>query len=351
MGILSQKVVSNDSGRSFDKSYCPDSKVKSKVFQAVMAPAETNFNLTVKTEPSDLWIDYQPGNNGYFSGFPNQKESYLLANLAIRQKPKSLITDRDGDKSNRQNIIQTLVACSFYAKNENIVLLTNVPAGEFSRQYDSLAKSFKGVHRVTHKAGDMTGVVSEFNIAKCYVFPECESAYFGAAYDLDLNLVNKDLWQYPTLIIDIGDETTNYVSMGPGGDPIDDASGTLPYGVGNEVYKHVLAWATKKGAVTSIPEIARKIIYDETLFVGNERLLLRQEYNKRLADFEYTIYSQLNSLLSLKRYRNLLPVGGIVPDLKPSLDKRYHFMEICHAAGSQMLNCYGQYIIYRLSQG
>jgi len=196
----------------------------------------------------------------------------------------------------------------------------------------------------------MKGITTESNIEKCFEFPECETAYYGAAYDLDLNLVNPDIWNYPTLILDIGDETTNYVAMNPQGDPVDEESGTIRHGM-SEVYEKVWRWADQKGAQISVPELTRMIIFGGTLYVGKEQLNFRTEYNKHLSEFEYSIYSSLNSSVSLKRYRTLLPVGGSLPHTGDMLRKRYHFMDIPEkTAGAQMLNCYGQYIAYMLAQ-
>jgi hypothetical protein len=351
---MKTKIISSDNGRSFNKSGCAypginGTQFKTNVFQSVMAPAESGFNLTVKIDPTDIWIEYQRG--GEFGRGEYLPEHYLANGLAIRQKPKSLINDRNSDKTNKQNIIQTLIACSFYAKTgDNVILLTNIPAGDYSAQQGKLGAALRGVHKIVHKAGDMKGVATEFNIEKCYEFPECETAYYGAAYDLDLNLVNPDIWNYPTLILDIGDETTNYVAMNPQGDPVDGESGTIPHGM-SEVYSDVCAWATKKGADISISELTRMIIFGGTLFAGKEQLNYRTEYLRRLSEFDYTIYSKLNSLVSLKRYRTLLPVGGSLPHTGDMIKKRYHFMNIPEkTAGAQMLNCYGQYIAYMLAQ-
>jgi hypothetical protein len=327
------KVISVDNGRSFDKSYCNG---KHNTFQVAMAPAEASFNLNVETKPSDLWVEYCGTN-------------WFIGDFAIRQRPKKLIVDRDSDKCNQQNILLTLVACSFYAQNENITLLTNVPARDYSEQQKTIQATLKGTYKVIHKAGDLKGKTAEFCIQECYAFPEGESAYFGSVFDLNLQMVNKDLWNYPTLIIDIGDETTNYISMNPGGEPVDDASGTLKLGF-HEVYNDIQKSLSRKGADINIPQLTRSAILDLPIFIGGKQIFYYEELQKRYSEFERSVYSELNSLLSLRQYRNILFVGGAVTPLKQYLERRYLTLQTHFAAGSQLLNCFGQHILYHLTR-
>jgi hypothetical protein len=328
------KVISVDSGRSFVKSFCP--RHSNQVFQSVIAPGEANFNLTVETKPGDLWVEYN-------------KDNWFIGDFAIRQRPNKLMSDRDPDKCNQQNILLTLAAASLYARNENIVLLVNVPALDYSAQKRYLQSALKGQYKIIHKAGDMSGKASEFDVIEVRAFPEGESAYFGAAYDLDLNLANPDLVNYPSLVVDMGDETTNYISMNPGGEPLDDASGTLKLGV-HEVYNDVQKWLSRQGAIINIPQLTRNVIYNLPVFNGGSQIRYGEYLVKKYSEFEANVYSQLNTLLTLKQYRNIVFVGGSVTPLKPMLQERYKFLQTYFTAGSQMLNCYGQYILYQLTK-
>jgi hypothetical protein len=327
------KVVSVDNGRSFDKSFCNG---KQNCFQVAMSPAEASFNLNVETKPSDIWVEYLGTN-------------WFIGDFAIRQRPKKLLVDRDSDKCNQQNIILNLVACSLYAQNENIILLTNVPARDYSAQQTAIQGVLRGKYRIAHKAGDLKGRVSEFEITECHAFPEGESAYFGSVFDLDCKMINKELWAYPTLIIDIGDETTNYISMNPGGEPVDSDSGTLKIGF-HEVYNDIQKSLSRKGADINIPQLTRKLILNEAIYAGAKELLYQEDFAKRCAEFERSVYSELNSLLSLKQYRNIIFVGGAVTPLKQFLERRYLTLRTYFASGSQMLNCWGQHILYQLTK-
>jgi hypothetical protein len=328
------KVVSVDNGRSFNKSFCNN---KSNVFQSVMAPAEDKFNLTVDTRPTDLWIEYE-------------KENWLIGDLAIRQRPKKVIQDRDSNKCNQQNLLQTLAACSLYAKNENLILLANVPARDYSEQKEIIQDTFKGTYKIIHKAGDMAGVVSEFYIDECIVLPEGECGYYGTVYDLNLNVVNKDILNNPCLILDFGDQTTNYISMNPGGEPQDDASGSLDASL-HDCYADLKTWLTRQGVDISLPELTHKVIYSEPIFTGNQQVFYGKELQKRYAEFERTVYSELDSILSLKRYRNLILIGGGAVPLRSFIENRFSFLAVHYTAGSQLLNCYGAHIIYWLTRG
>lgn len=327
------KVISVDNGRSFSKSYCNG---RSHVFQSVLASTENEFNLTVETKPSDLWVEYLG-------------ENWLIGDLAVRQRPTKVIQDRSRDKSNQQNILQTIVACSHYTKNENIILLANLPARDYRQQKETMQNVFKGTYRITHKAGDLAGKVVEFCIDQCYVLPEGECGYYATVYDLNLNVVNKEILNNPCLVLDFGDQTTNFISMNPGGEPQDSASNSLDHSL-HEVYADLKTWLMSKDVNLTVPELTRKIIYGEPIFSGNRQVFYGSELSKRYSEFERTIYSELDSLLHLKSYRNLILLGGGAIPLKTLLEKRFSFLTVHYTIGAQLLNCYGANIIYRLTR-
>lgn len=191
------KIVVVDSGRGFTKSL---SSKGQKIFQSAIAqlPGD-DFHLSVKTNPEDLWIKYKD-------------ENILVGDLAVRQRPGSATQDRDPDKTNRQNKIQILTACSLHsAKVDNIILLTNCPARDWKVQRGNIKKVFPGVYEVEHRAGEIAGEKREFAIVECHVLPEGETAYYGYCYDLNLRVVHQDVLDSNTLILDIGDQTWNYI--------------------------------------------------------------------------------------------------------------------------------------------
>lgn len=329
------KVISIDNGRAFNKSYCNG---KNRVFQTAYAPIEGKFNLTVKGLPDDIWIEHEG-------------REWLIGDLAVRQKPKKAIQDRDPNKINQQNIIQTLAACSFYANREDIILLCNVPARDFSAQKDNIKQAFKGrTHIVTHKAGDLAGKTSEFTFADCHVLPEGECTYYGTVYDLNLRVVREDILNSPALVLDIGDQTINYVSFNPGGEVYDEGSGSLDLGM-FAAYANLQNWLMKKGSEITQAELISHIIYNKPLYIGANKIDYSMELLKEYSELERSIYNQLSALLSLKRYRFMILGGGGSNPLKLYFGKRYPYLDICHIAGAQMLNCYGADIIYRLSRG
>lgn len=337
------KIISVDNGRAFNKSFCNG---KSRVFQTAYAPIEGDFNLTVKGLPDDIWIRHE-------------SREWLIGDLAVRQKPKKAIQDRDPNKINQQNIIQTLAACSFYTSGNNfydkhihdkVILLCNVPARDYSAQRDGIKASFQGkTHIIEHKAGDLAGKTSEFTIEECHVLPEGECTYYGTVYDLNLNLVREDILNSPTLVVDIGDQTVNYISFLPGGEPQDEASGSLDLGMFN-AYANLQSWLMRKGSNVTQAQLIRHIIYGDPLYIGAEKVDYILELQKEYSELESSIYNQLSALLSLKQYRFMILGGGGSVPLKPYFAKRYPYLNICHVAGAQLLNCYGAMIIYRLSR-
>src|SRR5690606_27806316 len=116
------RIISVDSGRQFVKAL---SGGKRKLFQSVVAPAPERFNLEIKDNPEDFVIN-------------QQGEGNLIGGLALRQST-SAIQERSTDKSNRQNILLVLTACSLFAEpGEKITLLTNCPARDWRTQRERL---------------------------------------------------------------------------------------------------------------------------------------------------------------------------------------------------------------------
>jgi hypothetical protein len=329
------KVVSVDNGRAFNKSFCNG---KSKVFQSAMAPIEGQFNLTVRDLPDDIWIEHHG-------------KEWLIGDLAIRQKKDAAIQDRNPDKTNQQNIVQTLTACSLHANREDIVLLCNVPARDYSDQKERVEKGFIGEYRITHKAGDMAGKEICFKIKECHVLPEAECAYYGAVYDLNLKVAREDILNAATLVVDIGDQTTNYVSMNPGAEVYDDGSGSLDLGM-YTAYGAVQAWLMQNKVEISQAQLIRHIIFEGNapIYCGSTKVDYFTELLKQYSELERKIYNQLNALLKLRRYRFMIICGGGPVALRPFLNKRYDFMELVSPHAGQLLNCLGADIIYRLSQ-
>ncbi len=329
------KIVSVDNGRAFNKSFCNG---KSRVFQSAMARIEGKFNLTVNGLPDDIWIE-------------NNSQEWLIGDLAVRQKKDAAIQDRNQDKTNQQNIIQTLTACSLHAGNEDVILLCNVPARDFSTQKEQIESRFIGTHRILHKAGDMAGKESIFKIKACHVLPEGECAYYGVVYDLKLQAIREDILNSNTLVVDIGDQTTNYISMNPGAEPYDEGSGSLDLGM-YAAYGAVQAWLMQNQVEISQAQLIRHIIFEgrTPMYSGSTKVDYFPELLKQYSELERKIYNQLNSLLKLRRYRFMILCGGGPVALRPFLNNRYSFMELVTPPAGQLLNCLGADIIYRLSQ-
>jgi hypothetical protein len=330
------RVVVVDSGRGFTKSLSSKGQM---VFQSAIAPLPGNdFRLTVKTNPDDIWI--QLG-----------QENILVGDLAVRQRPSSATQDRNPDKTNRQNMVQILAACSLHAdRADNITLLTNCPARDWKAQRKIIQEKFKGIYSITHKAGDMAGKKTEFAIVDCHVLPEGECAYYGYCYNQDLKLIHPEVFESNTLILDIGDQTWNYISMNPNGEPYDEGSGSLESGM-HKAYSGLQIWLEQQGVQLTQAELISKIIVNAPIMRGKTEIKYQDELKNSYAQMELDAYNQLSARLNLCRYQNLILCGGGPAALKDLLKNRYgEMMNVIYEPGSQMYNCYGAYILYELSR-
>ena len=335
--VYMSRIVVVDSGRGFTKSF---SSKGQRIFQSAISqlPGD-DFRLTVKTNPEDLWVKFQ-------------EENFLIGDLAIRQRPGSATQDRDPNKTNNQNKLQVLTACSLHSSRvDNIVLLTNCPARDWKTQRLAIKKEFQGIYSLEHRAGNIRGEKREFEILDCYVLPEGETAYYGYCYDLNLRLIHSEVFNSNTLVLDIGDQTWNYISMNPGGEPYDEGSGSLDTGM-HKTYSYLQSWFEQQGVQLTQAELISKVISNEPIMRGKNEIKYFDELNKYYQQMELDAYSQLSARLNLVRYQNIILSGGGPWSLKELLIKRYDkLVNVIFEPNAQFLNCYGAYILYHLSRG
>lgn len=328
-------LVTADSGRSYTKSF--SLKVGERIFQSTIARiSASTFHLSVKTQPEDIWIIYQG-------------ENILLGDLAIRQRPGSATQERDPDKSNEQNKIQVLTACSFHINSgDDITLLTNCPARDWRSQRSNIKKAFIGEHTIEHKAGTLAGMTKSFTISNCNVLPEGASAYYGYCYDLNLNPVHPEVLTHNTLVLDIGDQTWNYVSMNPGGEPYDEGSGSIDIGI-HKAYSRLQNWLEQNSVYMTQSELNAKIISGASIMHGKAEINYRPELQQCYRKLESEAYDHLNARLDLGRYQYLLLSGGGSIALKELLIARHDkLLNVISDDRAQFLNCYGSLILYML---
>ncbi len=328
------KVLSVDAGRQFVKVV---SDGKKKIFQSVMAEAPEKFNLEIKDNADDLFINHGGQN-------------YLIGDLALRQST-SATQDRSANKGNKQNIILTIVACSLFVDpGEKITLLTNCPARDWGRQRDKIKGMLEGYHRIDHKAGKHKGRAIDFTIKQAHVFPEGEAAYWGYIYDRFLNVEQPDLLKANVLVLDIGDQTCNYISMNPGGEPFDALSGSLDLGI-FRAYAGLQGELESLGLEANQGEIADALINGRNLHIGQHPVYVSTEiqpFYKRLAG---DIYNRLHSRLNFTRYQFILLTGGGGQVLARYLkDQLGAICEVRSSPKGQWLNALGAEVIYNLSK-
>jgi len=332
---MGNRVVVVDSGRQFVKALSEGRRI---LFQSVVAAAPGRFNLEIKDNPEDLFISHQG-------------EGWLIGSLALRQSTSG-VQEGSADKANRQNLLLVLTACSLFAEpGEKITLLTNCPARDWGTQRERLSEVFNGYHRIEHKAGKRKGRVIDFTITETFVFPEGEMAFYGYVYDQFLNVRFPDLLRSNVLVLDIGDQTCNYISMNPGGEPFDSLSGSLDLGL-FRAYAGLQAQLEEQGLEVTQGELADALINRKAIYRGKFQIPIGTEiqtYYKQLAG---DIFDRLNSRLKFTRYQYVLMVGGGGYFLHRYFKERVG--SLCEVLSSpdnaQWLNAMGAEVIYKLSQ-
>jgi hypothetical protein len=330
---LNKKVIIVDSGRQFVKTICNDRR---RLFQAVVANAPNGFNLNVNSSPDDLWVRFRG-------------DSYLIGKMALRQSSHG-IQERDSNKVNLVNQILTLTACSLFVNlNDEIVLVTNCPVRDWSNQKKHLEEMFIGKHLITHQAGRLKGQSIELNIGDCHVLPEGSAAYYGFSFSTNL-VPDPVLINANTLVLDIGDETINYISMNPGGDPYDELSGSLDLGL-SRVYAELQNWLEKNYRLEiTQSSLANQIINRKALFNGKVPIFYNSELNKRYAQLANDIYHQLSSRLKFNKYQFVLLAGGGGLCLSENFRQKFNGLcEVICPPDPQWLNALGLKILYHLS--
>jgi hypothetical protein len=329
------KVIVVDSGRQFVKCICEGKRL---MFQSVLAPAPSRFNLDLKTLPTDLWVEYKG-------------KGYLIGDFAIRQSENGL-QERSDDKTNAQNTLMIATACSVFAnRGDKITLLTNCPTRDWGKQKEKLNQAFLGWYSVTHKAGQLKGKTAEFSITETHAFPEGEMAFFGSIYDSDLNVINPEYLNSNVLILDIGDQTCNYISFNAGCEPFDAGSGSLNLGMFT-TYSRIQAWLEQQGVEITQPKLADCIIKRKEIYSGKNLLPLNGELMRSYDQLANEIFNQLSSRLKWNRYQYILITGGGGFSIFPPLyNKLSCICEVrCNQFNAQWLNAEGADRIYKLSK-
>lgn len=329
------KIISIDSGRGYVKGLCEGNTI---MFPAAIANAPEELNMHVESKPNDLWVKIN--NHNIFVG-----------DLAIRQRPGSVTQERNADKTNEQNLLQILTAISLFATfPDDVILLINVPARDYSNQREQLKHKFEEKSfSVHHKAGNMSGKTSHFTITECHVLPEGESSYYGVVFNNNLNIVRKDIFNAMTLVLDIGDQTTNYITCGSGGEPVDDYCGSLNLGM-HVAKAGMQRWLMRNGIEMNQAELSKYIENGEHIRYGSRKIDYFDELQDQYTRLESSVYNQLSVLIPLDRYQFIILSGGGGIALHTNIINRYKHINVVANDNAPFLGCCGQEIIYRLSR-
>jgi hypothetical protein len=195
------KRICVDSGRSKIKMLY-ERWDPSLLFPAVMAPGhKIGMELHGKEMLSTLHVKID-------------EHEIFVGDFAVTQKPRSLIADRSGDKGSQVNRLFLSTAMGILADNmETIHLVTNTPAGQWALAHRDLEERYCGNYTINFLNGPLSKVKKSFTVQECTFVPEGAAAAFGFIYDPSGKMEHAELSEGKLLVIDIGDTTTNVVTM------------------------------------------------------------------------------------------------------------------------------------------
>ena len=328
-------IIVVDSGRQFVKAICGQTL---RLIPSVVAPAREFLMDLNLSDPKYHWV------------IINGNECFV-GDLALDQA-KDAAQERDPDKSNRNNHILIVTACASFIRHsgEQVTLLTNCPARDWKRQRDQIRQAFIGNYWVTKKAGPNCGEKVEFDIVDVKVLPEGAMAYFGYIYNsIFLNQRHPEFLKANVLVMEIGDQTINYISMMRGAYRDDDC-GSLDLGLYN-AHADVQKWLEAQGVEITQSELSRIIIGREDIYRGKIRIDYRSALREIYAGLVTKILNQLQSRLKFGNYQYLLLAGGGAGPLQGELQQRLgDLLDIHCPEDSQWLNACGAKVMYELNR-
>lgn len=176
-------------------------------------------------------------------------------------------------------------------------------------------------------------------------------AFYGYVYDQFLNVRFPDLLRSNVLILDVGDQTCNYISMNPGGEPFDSLSGSLDLGL-FRAYAGLQARLEEQGLEVTQGELADALINRKAIYKGKHPVSIGTEIQGHYDQLAGDIYDRLNSRLKFNRYQYVLMVGGGGYSLHRYFRERLSGLCEVHSSpdNAQWLNAMGAEVIYKLSQ-
>jgi hypothetical protein len=305
-------------------------------FPAVVAPAH-DFKLNVNTDISDhYWIR-------------SSNQEYFIGKFALAQS-KNVLLDRTRDKGNLQNHLLVLNAVSLFAEpNAKVVLLTNCPARDWSSQVKKLSDTFKGAYSITHKAGKRKGMTVNFEIVQVHPLPEGCGAFYGFTFDNDLKVREPEFHDGGCLVLEIGDETVNYITMRDG-DYIDDDCGSLDLGL-RVPHSAVQKWLEGLGKEITLVELSQSIVSGKPIYIGDRLVDIQGQLRTQYQNLADTVFIKMQERIRLSDIRNVLLAGGGANALYQCLKEKFFGLSrvTCLPDNEgQWLNARGFRIMYEL---
>jgi plasmid segregation protein ParM len=328
-------LITVDSGRHGVKAICNGQRL---FFPAVVSPAH-DFNLDVDLD-----------NPNYYHVTYEGKE-YFIGDLAIKQSEFGM-QDRTRDKSNINNRLLIINAISMFAEqNETVTLLTNVPARDWKSQKGKIEESLRGAYRIQHKAGSRKGIYNWFGVDQVFALPEGAGAFFGYVFDDNLQVIRdrEGYLEGMSLVLEIGDETINYIVM-EDGEYIDNLCGSLDLGL-HIAHAEVQKWLEGSGVEITQAKLTNYILNDKKAYSGNKEFNVKVKAYEEYAKLARRVYGQLSGKLSFNKFRKVLLAGGGCFELYGEFKNLLPFAPDCPVEGEgQWLNAKGFGIMYKMMQ-
>lgn len=318
------KTIIVDAGRNAVKCLCNGQR---RIFPSVVSPAH-EFQMEVNTTKDDCyWIRLG-------------EQELFIGRLAVEQSAFGT-QDRSRDKSNFNNRAMIICAVSMFAFNEDVHLITNCPARDWAKQRQGIAESLQGHYSIPHRCGKWAGMLIDFNISKVSVLPEGTGAFYGFVYDEKLNLSQPKLMNAETLVLEIGDETINHLVFRDG-EYVDSDCGSLDLGL-RVAHVGVQKWLEQEGRELSLAEIARHIVNEQPVYVGNRPVYLIDKAQQEYENLARIAFSRLTGKFTMSRFRSVLLAGGGADPLYESLSNLFNSSDVYAAdeGEGQWLNAIG----------
>jgi len=246
--------------------------------------------------PDRFWVE-----------FPTS--DYFVGNLALDQGAVKMVNRTDKKDTEVDKAIM-LCNLSLVANNrDELTLITNCPARDWTKENrKKISQFYIGDHVVKHRAGVKNGTTVSFSVKKVHVLPEGAGAFYSFIYDDSLKVIHPEYQDGLTLVIEIGDQTTNYLLFKDGAYQ-EDSCGSIEYGL-YRAHRLMQKELEEKGVDMALPEISSAIIREKNIYFDNNYINAKFMASNHYETLSSIIYNGVIEKVTMRMIRNVLVAGG-----------------------------------------